>query len=436
MDESDVFINVEQGIPRKNAALFLIPKTKAKLGQAEDSTDTEEEDLIHLDVDRDPKSGRTPRHASIDIVMDHKATPGIEDVASSPRPLQNMRRTSSITANSDSNLTGKRSDRERIKFTPLNLASRPRQTRNKTVTIKPGTGTMGDLGSGKAGVAVNPITQPVADTVPSGNGEEELLISAGKDAKDGVHALQTSYGSIHGPPRSPKSPTKTTGSVNININKVYEDRPEASRKDSEDSHSTIGSLQEREPHPRWNPIEKRSARSGSITENIIETNGVKKVVLELTSSSSEAEKGADEGVPIPQPKEEGPGKAREEAVTINMGNVEGVGKNGDENSADGPFTQPKAEGKGKEREEADSSSVSKLEDVSKNEDEGSVEGSGDDRQDENSKPGDGSEVTGGKKKRRRKRKKAGTAYAKSMAAAGRSIPGAEDPHGEDESAAS
>ena len=433
VDESDVYINVEQGIRRKNTAQFLIPKVKVKHNEDDDSTDTEEEDLIDLDVGHEPKMGRAPRHASIDSVLDHKVNPSTEDIASSPRPLQNMRRTSSITATSDSNLTGKR---ERIKFTPLNLASRPRQTRNKTVTIKPGTGTTGDLGSSRSGVAVNPITPPVTETVPIGDGQEELLISAGKDAKDGVHALETTYGSIHAPPSSPQSRTKTTGSVNININKIYSDRPEASPKDGEDLHSTLGSLEEHEQRPRWAPAQKRSARSGSITENIIETNGVKKVVLELTSSSSEAEKGADEGVPVPQPNGQSQGNKREETVTTNVGKARDMSKNGDENSADWPSLQSKEEGKGKEREGAESNNVGKGEDVSKTGDEGSVEGSGDDHQDENSKPGDGSEVTGGKKKRRRKRKKAGTAYAKSMAAAGRSIPGDEGPHGEEDAPAS
>jgi len=398
VDESDVFINVEQGIPRKHPApRFRIARSKVTLDQENDTTDTEEE-IVDICVDPEAKSGPTPRHASIDTVVDHRATPGTEDLASSPRPLHNMRRISSITATSDSNLTAKRSDRERIKYTPLNLASRPRQTRNKTVTIKPGTGSIGDLGGNKAGIPVNPGLQSVIPTAQGGVGEVSHAISAGKEAKDGVRALQISYGSIS-TPMSPKSPQKTTGSLKINVNKLSDGRPTASRKDSGDSQSTIASLQERDPRYSWTQVQKRSARSGSITENIIETNGVKKVVLEMTSSSSEAEKGADEGVRLLQPEREGKGKERDETerdATKNMSKDENGIKEGDEDSA---------------------------------------EGSGDDRQDENSKPGDDSEVKSGKKKRRRKRKKAGAAYAKAMAAAGRGIdeddkPGAEQ--GEDD----
>lgn len=342
--------------------------------------------------------GPAPRHASVDTVVDHRATPGTEDLASSPRPLHNMRRTSSITATSDSNLTAKRSDRERVKYTPLNLASRPRQTRNKTVTIKPGTGSIGDLGGNKAGIPVNPVFQSVIPTAQGGDGEVSHAISGGKGAKDGVHALETSYGSISNP-MSLKTPQKTTASVKINVNKLSDGRPTASRKDSGGSQSTIASLQEQDPRYSWTQVHKRGARSGSITENIVETNGVKKVVLEMTSSSSEAEKGADEGVRLPQLKREG------------------RSKEGDEAESDA------------------SENMSKDENEIKEGDEDSVEGSGDDRPDENSKPGDDSEVKSGKKKRRRKRKRAGAAYTKAMAAAGRSVdennkPGAE--HGEDD----
>ena len=350
------------------------------LDPVDDTTDTEE-DLIDMDVGHDTKMSPSAQHASIDTILDHKATPVPEDMVTSPRPLDHIRRTSSITATSDSNLTGKRSDRDRKKYTPLNLASRPRQTRNKTVTIKPGTGTTGDVDGNKAVTFSNPAAQLPGPTAQGGVGEL-LVISGGKEAKDGVQALQASHGSLVTPPGSPKSPEKTSGSVKVNINKFYGDRPRASRKDSEDSQSTIASLQERDPRHSWTQIQKRSARSGSITENIIETNGVKKVVLEMTSSSSETERGGEEGVALPPPKPDGKGKERDEGGRDLKADSNGVGKFDEEDSADA---------------------------------------SGDDRQDENSKPDDGSDVKSGKKKRRRKRKKAGAAYAKAMAAAGQSI---------------
>lgn len=51
--------------------------------------------------------------------------------------------------------------------------------------------------------------------------------------------------------------------------------------------STIGEM---ESHPR--KLRSRTARSGSITENIIDVNGMKKVVLETTSSSDDTKRAA------------------------------------------------------------------------------------------------------------------------------------------------
>jgi len=56
------------------------------------------------------------------------------------------------------------------------------------------------------------------------------------------------------------------------------------RRGSESSQSTVGELQPRQQKP------KRSTRSGSITESVVDVGGMKKVVLE-TTSSSDAEDG-------------------------------------------------------------------------------------------------------------------------------------------------
>ena len=63
-----------------------------------------------------------------------------------------------------------------------------------------------------------------------------------------------------------------------------------------ESHSTIGSLpgsrhQSRSPYY----LHKGPARSGSITENIVDANGVRKVVLETTSSSESNEEDGNSG---------------------------------------------------------------------------------------------------------------------------------------------
>jgi metal transporter CNNM len=62
------------------------------------------------------------------------------------------------------------------------------------------------------------------------------------------------------------------------------------RRGSGSSHSTLGEMEEDRPGIR----SRRAVRSGSITENIVDVNGMKKVVLEANSSSDgDEQKGAD-----------------------------------------------------------------------------------------------------------------------------------------------
>jgi len=62
------------------------------------------------------------------------------------------------------------------------------------------------------------------------------------------------------------------------------------RRGSGSSHSTLGEMEDDRPGIR----SRRAVRSGSITENIVDVNGMKKVVLEANSSSDgDEQKGAD-----------------------------------------------------------------------------------------------------------------------------------------------
>ena len=176
---------------------------------------------------------------------------------------------------------------------PSNRASRPRQTRYNTVKIKPGSGTLGDAMS---------KTSEQSDTTPrnsiagSGGVGAGLLNSAGHDAKDGVLAVAAGYGSIHSP--SPPSPNKSRkGLEALAENGVFdqEDGPSEHRSRSKQrsratSKSTLGSMQSGTKSPPRN--RRGAARSGSITEQIIDAGGIKKTVLEMTSSSDSGEGGA------------------------------------------------------------------------------------------------------------------------------------------------
>ena len=250
-----------------------------------------DENLIDLANDQQPTHQAVRRLTSIDGAPDSKAKASPADIASSPKATFMPRRTSSITGISVKDGFPKRSEtpemREYLKHLgPSNLASRPRQTRYNTVKIKPGAGiAMGDMSTKKLETSVSPRTLSMSRAAQGGIGEG-LISSAGKEAKDGVQAVQVGYGSTDGRPPTPKSPQKTKSDLVNGSSK----RPQHSRSGSVHSQSTVASLPDQERRQS-----RRGVRSGSITENIIEAGGFRKIVLEMTSSSEENDKEAKSG---------------------------------------------------------------------------------------------------------------------------------------------
>lgn len=194
--------------------------------------------------------------------------------------------------------------REHLKHLgPSNLASRPKTTRYNTVKIKsasqPGrSDSRTDSTIQRDSIVEEPYRD---DPAPYGGEGEGLLRSAGKDAKDGVQALQQGYGSFD--PNTPLSPSKLAKSEQayqdgtsdtkhspMNGNSTPPKGISFTRNDTAGSESsdTVASLQSsRSPNRR----KKATTRSGSITENVIEAGGVRKMVLQTTSSSSDKEDG-------------------------------------------------------------------------------------------------------------------------------------------------
>ena len=176
---------------------------------------------------------------------------------------------------------------------PSNLASRPRTTRYNTVKIKPGMDT-----APKRDDRPTPI-QHVSESASehqTGIGEGTVP-SAGKDASDGVQALIPGYGSISSSPseRRPQSASKAMR-VSAQEDATQNGTPTQEAKGVRpsartfDSHSTIGSLPDSRAQSKSGFYHSKApARSGSITENIVDTNGIRKVVLETTSSSESNE---------------------------------------------------------------------------------------------------------------------------------------------------
>jgi metal transporter CNNM len=196
--------------------------------------------------------------------------------------------------------------REHLKHLgPSNLASRPKTTRYSTVKIKSGHPVRSDSRT-ESTVLPDPIIEEPYhdDPAPQGGEGEGLLKSAGKDASDGVQALQQGYGSFSQKSQDSRSrlskneiyvdgeARKSTLSVNKTRQSQSPEKRPLSRHDSNDSgrsSDTLGSLNGSSSRKK-----RGNARSGSITENIVEAGGIRKVVLETNSSSDDRDENGNE----------------------------------------------------------------------------------------------------------------------------------------------
>ncbi|KGO74759.1 protein of unknown function DUF21 [Penicillium italicum] len=312
IDESDVFIDVHKAIRRMTPA----PKSRVAKGKIVEepplnASVVTDGDLIDVDSTQ-PSSLPKPS----DLIRRRSSV-------ESPLPRFQLRKTNTdINPDSASEWVtqvGATDEiREHLKHLgPSNLASRPRQTRYHAVKIKrnstsPSRSAQTDFESGQS-------TSDSQRLIPSSTGYQGgigagLLNSAGTEAKDGAHALKIGYGTM----ASQDSVSKGTGA------QQYKDLPqvsipEAVREEHEDQprsgstrEASSGALRDdSENQPRSGSTRKASsdegsvessgtpgfiyhhrgpARCGSITEQIVDVNGIRKVVLHANcASSSEGE---------------------------------------------------------------------------------------------------------------------------------------------------
>ncbi|KAL8719356.1 MAG: hypothetical protein Q9225_003639, partial [Loekoesia sp. 1 TL-2023] len=318
IDESDVYIDVHKAIRRTN----LAPKTRigkhGVVAEPESNIGQNEENL--LDIGDESK----PQHKALQRALTHDHVPSVNGIAPdstpAPRRNSNLRRTSSIASVTKDGQPKHLSNLDHFRnLGPSNLASRPRQTRYNTVKIKPGGGTLPEnvAKANEAAPSGSPLAISTASPAPQGGVGTGLLNSAGKDASDGVLAVQQGYGTMT-ESTPPKSSAKTSNGGPPAASQAHpaatipEEQPQQKRSKSKstsphhsDSESTIGSLRKNNHHhsrstsrhhnaPDVSPRQKRgTARSGSITENIVDMGGIKKVVLETTSSSEENQQNTD-----------------------------------------------------------------------------------------------------------------------------------------------
>ncbi|RVX66344.1 hypothetical protein B0A52_09952 [Exophiala mesophila] len=289
VDESDVFIDVHRAIRRAKPAPtrrisrnHIVTDPPSAQAPGADLIDINESDeLLTEDLQRTTTTGDQQ-------LVKHKV-------------VSNLRRRSSAGNSIGSDIKGiKRPSTDEIKehlkhLGPSNLASRPKTTRYSTVKIKPGA----ENSTTKSNIdGVATPARRVSETFSDYQGGigQGLLKSGGKPASDGVQALQQGYGTLSASPDHQRPLHATKGiqadllsPTNVRSRSEGASPPTQSNLKKTASQSTLGSLPEARPRSRSPYHSKGPARSGSITESIVDTNGFRKVVLETTSSSDSNE---------------------------------------------------------------------------------------------------------------------------------------------------
>lgn len=192
--------------------------------------------------------------------------------------------------------------REHLKHLgPSNLASRPRQTRYHNVKIKrgstsPSRSTQTDYESSQG---ISDLQRPLLTGYQGGIGAG--LVGSGTEAKDGAHALRVGYGTISSPENvtipSPDNVTKGTNAQQykdlpqVSIPEpVHEEREDQARSNStRQSSNGTGSIESTDSPPGSIYHHRGPTRSGSITEQIVDVNGIRKVVLHTNHGTSSSE---------------------------------------------------------------------------------------------------------------------------------------------------
>ncbi|CAO2647541.1 Nn.00g084630.m01.CDS01 [Neocucurbitaria sp. VM-36] len=298
IDESDVFIDVHKAIRRMAPApRARVPRSKIV---ADLSRRPSEQPATEGESEAEHNGTTAPRKSSMPETSDGMLKPSFT-----------LRRRSS---GSKGVMEPLRSDDPEVMqhlkhLGPSNAANRPKSTRINTVKIKPGqTNTVPDIPT-----TIPENARPASEGVlaqeshaPEGGIGEGLLASAGREASDGVHSVAVGYGTMapsgdrmswksgrsglgaaEDEPTSPKAKAHDNNEDTLVVDNRNKDE---GQKERSRSVSTIGSLHSVRSHSRSPPTKRHTARSGSISENVVDVNGIKKIVLETTSSSDSEDK--------------------------------------------------------------------------------------------------------------------------------------------------
>lgn len=252
-----------------------------------------EEDLANLEDKQNHKPDSVRRTSDTDALKINRAPPdqnGISAKVGSPR------RASSTMGGSDWEGPLHRSvNAETLghlkHLGPSNVASRPRQTRFQTVKIKPGADS-----SSKTSITSIPAKHlPVFAAARGADGPGGA--TSGKSATDEVLNVQASYGTMNSSSKTPNNNTQSQEQYkDMSAQREPNANKSGTRTASAGSVTTATSLPKHNNSRETFYLKKTNnvARSGSITENIVDAGGIKKTVLETTSSSSDIDEDEDE----------------------------------------------------------------------------------------------------------------------------------------------
>lgn len=186
---------------------------------------------------------------------------------------------------------------------PSNPASNPKATKSTTVKIKPGVVVHDAPRASPVAEQVIP-EEPRVENNDEDDDETTSLLRPALTPKDGAQALAQKYGATGSSPlsRSVENTSPAKANLDDTANKgvqTTETAPERSyaaitaQPPQQELHSkSSGSGSELASADQTSPYSQRKdlfARSGSITENIVESRGIRKVVLEMTSSNEDEE---------------------------------------------------------------------------------------------------------------------------------------------------
>ncbi|EGO54131.1 hypothetical protein NEUTE1DRAFT_124458 [Neurospora tetrasperma FGSC 2508] len=351
IDESDVYIDVHKAIRR------LTPAPKARI------TRRVSEDVLGKTMSRghDDAAGSSKTNG-VDIPPSKIVEPltGAGSTVSEAAHLINERdpkQTTFMMRRSSTGVDGQmvnttvpvRTNLEELRqhlkhLGPSNPAINPKSTRSTTVKIKPGIA--GHLSQARAASIAD--SSAVAETSYEDDETTSLLRPQQSTAKDGIQALTQSYGGVSPATAQLISPAESavtavpidmdnSGGNQDTVDKSTQTPTRQQRNAATDTASglsdhgsngssdSVASIRDSGPLPHRRGI----VRSGSITENIIETRGVRKVVLETNSSNDEEEYAITAT---------SPGDGRGAKVTVSIATPSARSETGDETQGLLPLT--------------------------------------------------------------------------------------------------